>query len=634
MKSLRVVLSVACVAMVACESSAPPVDLSNASIRERSSSQTEAIQNGTLDTTSSNVVAILIGGGQGGICTGSLIAPNLILTARHCVGPISQNNLSSCTAQPFGTPYGASTFRITTSPNAAAAVFTGQAQWPTVNNTTWFTGSQVILAPSPGNTICGGDIALIRLSANINGVCPLIPRVDSQLSANEGYTAIGFGITSPNGQTAGTRYRVTGMSVFCAGDCLGAGESGMSDTYEWFGGAQTAKGTCEGDSGGPSLDSLGRVTGAVSRGDATACNSTVYSGVYGHAQWIKDQTLLAATAGGFTAPAWASGGSTTVNPCGVSDGGTGGGTGAGGGGGAATGGGTGVTGGGGGSPSQCSTGEYCAAIGQAGQSACITNSNGIPASATQCSQTTPCASGASCWATSASSGVCLRDCVGGVTPTGGGSGTTGGGSGTTGGGTGNTGTCPSGQYCVDASGEGDFACISTSNTIPSGAPDCTSTGTCAAGSTCWGISQTQAVCLVDCGAAPTGGGGGSVPTGGGAGNVGGGVGNVGGGAGNVGGGAGNVGGGVGNVGGGVGNVGGGEGQTGGGSPGTDGGLGGGFGGSGGSGGVGNGGFGGGVFAPFGGGGGGASKSSGCSCNTVDPSFLVFGVLALLRRRRS
>ncbi|MGV3620598.1 MAG: trypsin-like serine protease, partial [Archangium sp.] len=484
MKSLRLVLSVACLAMVACEPSAPPLELSNASIRERTASNEEAIQNGTLDTTSSNVVAILIGGGQGGICTGSLIAPNLVLTARHCVGTINQGNLGSCSATPFGaTPYAANSFRITTSPTAAAAVFTGQAQWPTVNNTTWFTGAQVILAPTPGNTICGGDIALIRLSANINNVCPLIPRVDSQLSTNEGYTAIGYGITSPNGQTAGTRYKVTGMTVFCAGNCLSSGESGMSDTYEWFGGAQSQKGTCEGDSGGPSLDSLGRVTGAVSRGDATACNSTVYSGVFGHAQWIKDQTILAASSGGFTAPAWATGGSTTVNPCGAVDGGTGGGTGA-------TGGGTGATGGGGGTTNQCGSGEYCAAIGSGGQSACITTSNGIPSSATQCSQTVGCASGFSCWGTSSTSGVCLRDCTGGVPPVGGGSGSTGGGSGTTGGGSGTTGTCPANQVCIDASGEGDFACVGSGNTIPATAVDCTSSGTCTTGYSCWGVSQT------------------------------------------------------------------------------------------------------------------------------------------------
>lgn len=528
------------------------VDLSNVKIRERSASQPDAIQGGTLDTSSSNVVAILIGAGQGGICTGSLIAPNLVLTARHCVGS-TQGDLGSCTATPFGnSPYPASGFRITTSPNAAAAVFTGQSQWPTANNTTWFTGSQVLFPPTPGNTICGGDIALIRLSANIDNVCPLIPRVDSAVPTNEGYTAIGYGITSPNGQLAGTRYQVAGMSVLCSGNC---NESSVSDAYEWVGGAQTQKGTCEGDSGGPSVDSQGRVTGALSRGSADACNLSVYSGVFGHAQWIKDQTVQAAMAGGFTVPAWATGGSTTVNPCASTDAGVGGGTGAGGGGGDAS--------------TACGAGEYCAALGASGQSACVTTSNGVPSGAPSCTGTLPCSLGFSCWGNGASSGVCLRDCTDGVAPTGGGSGSTGGG-------TGAMDSCPTGQWCIDASGDGDYACVSTSNAVPADAPDCTGNGVCVPGYSCWGVTQTRRVCLADCGTSSHADGG----MGGGAAVEDAGVGDAGVDAGT-------------------------EGANG---------------------------AGGGVPFPSLGGGDGTPMNSGCGCTTVDPSLVAFALFGLLRRR--
>ena len=63
----------------------------------------------------------------------------------------------------------------------------------------------------PGNDICGQDLSALTLSSSITGVCPLIPAVDVGLTDGEAYTAIGFGITSPNGQTAGNRYKVGGM---------------------------------------------------------------------------------------------------------------------------------------------------------------------------------------------------------------------------------------------------------------------------------------------------------------------------------------------------------------------------------------------------------------------------------------
>lgn len=466
-------------ASAACEPVSPRAGDSSFVFRE--GRREEAIQGGTLDTTSNNVVAILIGAGQGGICTGSLIAPNLVLTARHCVAALSQASLDDCSAQPFGATFPVGSFRITNSPSAAAAVYGGASQWPTVNNTTWFTGAAISFPPTPGNTICGGDLALIRLSANIDNVCPLIPRVDSQLGTNELYRAVGYGVTSPNGQRAGTRYSVSGMTVFCAGNCA---EASISDPYEWVGGAQAAKGACQGDSGGPAIDSIGRVTGAVSRGGESACNVAVYSGVFGHAQWIKDETLLAAMAGGFTAPAWASGGSTTVNPCGPIDGGVnvdpdGG------------------AGGGGGTSVTCVTGEYCAALASNGQSACVTTSNGIPAGSPSCSGTMACPSEYSCWGNGGANGICLRDCTDGVPPTG----NTGGG----GGGSGSVGTCPSGQWCIDASGSGEYACVTTMNSVPPDAADCTTTRMCESGYSCWGISQTRAVCLADCSTTPDAG---------------------------------------------------------------------------------------------------------------------------------
>jgi MYXO-CTERM domain-containing protein len=172
---------------------------------------------------------------------------------------------------------------------------------------TWFGVSSVSV---PGNNICGQDLSALQLSTSIPDVCPLIPRVDTDLTDNETYSAIGFGITSPNGTMAGTRYRVDGMTVQCVNDC---NDPTQSASLEWRGGATSAVGTCEGDSGGPAIDAAKRVTGGVSRGAAGACNTTVYESVYGNATWIKQMATQAAQAGGYAVAGWVTG-SDTSNP--------------------------------------------------------------------------------------------------------------------------------------------------------------------------------------------------------------------------------------------------------------------------------------------------------------------------------
>src|SRR6185437_12340608 len=69
----------------------------------------------------------------------------------------------------------------------------------------------------------------------------------------------------------------------------------------------------EGDSGGPAIDSAGRVIGSVSRGPSNACNQTVYESYYGEGAWIKQMAQAAATAGGYTPAGWVTGAATS-NP--------------------------------------------------------------------------------------------------------------------------------------------------------------------------------------------------------------------------------------------------------------------------------------------------------------------------------
>ena len=67
----------------------------------------EPIQDGQFDPDHKSVVGMFtVQGHYGGMCTGTLIAPNLVLTARHCVAPnTSGERFVVCGQAPFGEPF-------------------------------------------------------------------------------------------------------------------------------------------------------------------------------------------------------------------------------------------------------------------------------------------------------------------------------------------------------------------------------------------------------------------------------------------------------------------------------------------------------------------------------------------------
>jgi MYXO-CTERM domain-containing protein len=293
---------------------------------ESTRSSSANIQGGSLDSTHTFELGVCIGARANcnAICTGTLIAPNLVATARHCVSDVINNGPNGtvdCSMTSFSGQYAASTMWVTTN----ESIFT-----PTG---TWAQGARIV---TPGPTLlCGNDIALIILSSNIpaSAATPATPNVmydlrDRTYISKLMDTAIGYGLTAPNSNTAGDRHIRQDIQFNCIPgdrfyDCAAHGYTDIAN-QEFFSG----DGPCEGDSGSGAFSqaqfdqgqflSLGVLSrGGVSQ-DGTTCVGSIYTRLDQYRDLIIQTAQQAAQMGGYTPPAWVN--SPPIQPPG--DGGT------------------------------------------------------------------------------------------------------------------------------------------------------------------------------------------------------------------------------------------------------------------------------------------------------------------------
>lgn len=243
---------------------------------ELTASTSSAIYGGVEDTGSSQndaVVAITIGDGpQVELCTGSLIAPNVVLTARHCVSVVNDDAINcdqnGNSLDDGGPDLGAD------EPVAQIHVFTGAT--PALGGTPDANAAQVFHPQS--STICNVDIALIVLDKSITVAPPLRVRMSSPVVQSESVRAVGYGTNDQN-MPIGTRYRRDDVSVLAIGSTISASMTPLgSNEFE------ASEAMCTGDSGGPAIDEkTGAIVGIVSRGGATCTDNTghVYTSLAG-----------------------------------------------------------------------------------------------------------------------------------------------------------------------------------------------------------------------------------------------------------------------------------------------------------------------------------------------------------------
>ena len=252
---MRKLVCLSLLAMAACAS--PSESSSIPSPGSRGTTHIDVLDGAIADASFDYVIAMADLVDPTGLeCDAIVLAPNLLMTARHCVANVDETKIVQCAdagvvaAQPaLNGDFDAKSFGFYAD-GALVHAFPVHAQ---------------SIIDDGRSDLCGSDIAFIVLDGNLDGV-PVATLAPASEAAKVGDTisVVGWGTTSAGTSLDSKDLLVRdGLSVLALGPTVVQGPSKKEGILA--GEIAASIGFCNGDSGGPALDAKGHVVGIVSR---------------------------------------------------------------------------------------------------------------------------------------------------------------------------------------------------------------------------------------------------------------------------------------------------------------------------------------------------------------------------------